>query len=133
MAKGYQANAERNQALQALGRQLARRSKSRCELCGEGGLALAPTEVEPAPDDPDVEHTVFICAACRDAIARPDSARGQHWRCLVDRLWSDLPASQVLALRLLEHLASREDWAGEALDLFDPDPELRRWADATGH
>jgi protein PhnA len=109
---------------------LARRSKSRCELCGEGGLALEPTEVPPAPDEPDVEQTVLICASCREAVARPATIEGQHWRCLVDRLWGELPAAQALALRLLEQLATREHWAREALDLFDPDPDLRHWADS---
>jgi len=130
MAKGYQANAERIQAIQGLGKQLARRSKSRCELCGAGGLALEPTEVQPAPEEPDIGNTVLICSACSQAVHQPAKATGQHWRCLIDRLWDDLPATQVLALRLLEHLAEREHWAREALDLFDPDPDLRAWADA---
>jgi protein PhnA len=132
MAKGYQANIERSLALQSLGKQLARRAKSRCELCGTGGVPLEAFEVPPAPESPDVDSTVLLCADCHQVVARPQQAAGQHWRCLVDCLWGELPAAQVLALRLLEDLADREHWAREALDLFDPDPELRAWADAAG-
>ena len=130
MSKGYEANAERVQALQMLGKELARRAKSRCELCGTGGVSLALFEVPPVPDDPDVERTTMLCEGCRQAIGRPESLRGQQWRCLVDVLWGELPVTQVLALRMLERLAGGEDWAREALDPFDPEPALREWADA---
>lgn len=129
MAKGFQANAERLEALRSLGKELARRSKSRCELCATGGTPLDFYEVPPAPEDPDPERTLLICADCRNAVQTPATANGQQWRCLIDRLWGDLPASQVVALRMLEQLAPREDWAREALEFFEPEPDLRTWAD----
>jgi len=130
MAKGYEANAERVRALQALGKDLARRARSRCELCGTGGVPLAPFEVPPVQLEPDLERTALLCEGCRQAIGRPAALRGQQWRCLVDVLWGELPVTQVLALRMLERLAGGEDWAREALDLFTAEPELREWADA---
>jgi len=130
MSKGYEANAERVLALQMLGKDLARRAKSRCELCGTGGVPLAQFEVAPVPDQPDFERTALLCEECRSVLGRPEKLQGQHWRCLVDVLWGELPVTQVLALRMLERLAVSEHWAREALDPFDPELELREWADA---
>ena len=48
MAKGYDGNQARIEALSLLGKDLARRAKSKCELSGESGVPLKTYEVEPA-------------------------------------------------------------------------------------
>jgi protein PhnA len=40
MAKGHETHQSRVAALQALGKDLARRAKSKCELTGVGGVPL---------------------------------------------------------------------------------------------
>lgn len=129
MAKGYDRHQERKAAVAALGRDLARRAKSRCELCGAAGVPLAPWEVPPAPDEPSADRAALLCATCRAAAegARLDPA---EWRHLETAMWSETPAAQVVAVRLLRRLAADGvPWARDALDALYLDPDIEAWVD----
>ena len=131
MSKGYQLNQERLFALQGLGKDLARRAKSRCELSGAAGVPLHTWEVPPAPDWPVLDCCVLVCDEVLEALQRPDEfLAGPRWHCLVERLWSDLPAVQVTAWRMLNHIAGQEIWARDALEQADLDAETLAWANA---
>lgn len=100
---------------------LMARAAGACELCAtpEG---LEPVAVAPRDD------AVLLCPACRAqlAAAEPDA---QHWRCLSTAMWSEVPAVQVLAWRLLDRLKA-EAWAADLLDTLYLEPELLDWAQA---
>ena len=115
-------------ALQGMGKDLARRAKSRCEVTGASGVSLRPYEVPPVPEAPDFDRTLLVSEGVMEMIDRPRRLEGRRWQCLVDAVWSDQPAVQVVAWRLLSELAKREDWAREALEEVFLDPEIEEWA-----
>ncbi len=132
MAKGHNANQARLQSLQSLGKDLARRAKSKCELTGAAGIPLRAYEIPPAPAEPDIDRTLLISEACHAALDKPSTLAGRsQWQCLAEAVWSDMPAVQVVAWRMLTHLAKKEDWAREALEDVDLDPETESWARAS--
>jgi len=105
------------------------RSESKCELCGAADdLAVFP--VPPASDD-SVDQSVLLCATCRNQIEQPDQVDVNHWRCLNDSMWSQVPAVQVLAWRMLNRLRG-EGWPQDLLDMMYLDDETLAWAQATG-
>lgn len=128
MAKGYELHQARMMALQGMGKDLARRAKSRCEITGASGVSLRPYEVPPVPETPEFDRTLLVSEEVMEMIERPNRLEGRRWQCLVDAVWSDQPAVQVVAWRLLSELAKREDWAREALEEVFLDPEIEEWA-----
>ena len=50
-----------------------------------------------------------------------------HWRCLNESMWSQVPAVQVMAYRLLNKLNS-EGWAQDALGMLFLDDTTMEWA-----
>lgn len=105
------------------------RSGSRCELCG-ATEALGVHEVPPAADG-SAERAVLLCTTCREQIEQPEKIDVNHWRCLNESMWSQVPAVQVMAWRILSRL-SAEGWPQELLDMLYLDDETRAWAEATG-
>jgi protein PhnA len=131
MSKGYELHQARMMALQAMGKDLARRAKSKCEITGAAGVPLWPYEVPPVPEDPDIDRTLLISPECREMLEHPDRLAGRHWQCLAEAVWSELPAVQVVAWRMLNELAKREDWAREVLDEVYLDADVEEWAQNT--
>jgi len=114
MAKGYEVHQARMLALQGLGKDLTRRAKSRCELTGAAGVPLRAYEVPPVGEEPDLERTLLLSAECWEMLEHPERLAGRNWQCLAEAVWSEMPAVQVVAWRMLQELAKREDWAGGA-------------------
>ncbi|MGB5029936.1 MAG: alkylphosphonate utilization protein, partial [Chitinophagaceae bacterium] len=54
-----------------------------------------------------------------------------HWQCLTTSMWSEVPAVQVMAWRMLNRLRN-ESWASEQLDMLYLDDEKLAWAKASG-
>ena len=108
---------------------LLARSESKCELCGAMDN-LAVYEVPPTSDG-SVDESVLLCETCREQIENPDKVDVNHWRCLNDSMWSQVPAVQVMAWRMLTRL-SAEGWPQELLDMLYLDDETLAWAAATG-
>lgn len=105
------------------------RSESKCELCGATD-DLAVFAVPPAADD-SVDQSALLCGTCRTQIDNPDQVDANHWRCLNDSMWSQVPAVQVLAWRMLNRLRG-EGWPQDLLDMMYLDEETLSWAQATG-
>ena len=108
---------------------LQARSESKCELCGatEG---LNVYEVPPKSNG-SADQCVLLCATCREQIENPEKADVHHWRCLNESMWSQVPAVQAMAWRMLKRL-SGEGWAQDLLDTLYLDEETLAWAQATG-
>lgn len=128
MAKGYELHQARMMALQGLGKDLTRRAKSKCEITGAAGVPLRPYEVPPVGADPDIARTLLISEECSEMLEHPERLAGRQWQCLAEAVWSEMSAVQVVAWRMLDELAKREDWAREALDEVFLDPETEAWA-----
>lgn len=92
-----------------------------CPLCA----ADAPLALHPVPGGP-ADASANICATCASQIdGTPDPA---HWRGLASAMWSEEPAVQVLAARMLARLAA-EDWARDLAGQLYLDDATRAWAD----
>jgi protein PhnA len=105
------------------------RSGSKCELCG-ATENLVVYEVPPDPDG-SADQCVLVCGTCREQIDDPEKVDVHHWRCLNDSMWSQVPAVQVMAWRMLTRL-SGEGWPQALLDTLYLDDETLAWAQATG-
>ncbi|WP_372743337.1 PhnA domain-containing protein [Neptunomonas sp.] len=107
---------------------LIQRCDSKCELC-------AATEnlsiFEVLPSDSTADQSVMICDTCSSQLNDPESINVNHWRCLNDSMWSQVPAVQVMAWRQLSQLSSMgEIWAQDLIDMLYLDEETKAWAEA---
>ncbi len=109
--------------------ELFARSESKCELCS-ATENLVVYEVPPESNG-NPEQSVLLCDTCKNQIENPDKVDANHWRCLNDSMWSQVPAVQVLAWRMLTRL-SAEGWPQDLLDMLYLDDDLLTWAQATG-
>lgn len=106
---------------------LQERSGSTCELCAATG-DLAVYAVPPDTGD-CADKSVLLCATCREQIEDPDKVDPNHWRCLNDSMWSQVPAVQVMAWRMLTRLRA-EGWPQDLLDMLYLDDDMLDWARA---
>jgi len=105
------------------------RSKSKCELCAATD-GLTVFEI-PLSSNEAAEQSILICAECHEQVVDVDKMDANHWRCLNDSMWSQVPAVQVMAWRLLTRL-SAEAWPQDLLDMLYLDEETLAWAQADG-
>lgn len=98
---------------------LSERAGGVCELCG-GAEGLLAREVGPS-DLPRVERAILECQSCR---TEPVDSR--HWFCLQESVWSEVPAVQVAAYRLLHGISA--SWATEQIEGLYIDDALLDWA-----
>ena len=101
---------------------LIERSGNICELCGATeGLSV----VEVTPSDASGEQSIYICETCKSQIANPQNLDADHWHCLNDSMWSQVPAVQVMAFRLLSALGEQDQ-----LDMMYLEDDVKTWAQA---
>lgn len=124
MSKAKEKHAQRLEALSLLGKDLTRRSRAHCELCDAHGIKLAPYEVKPAQEAPDIEHTVFACEVCIGQLSKLKTLSSDHWRCLNTSVWSEVAPVQIIAIRILKHLAKNVEWAVDLYDQLYIAPEI---------
>lgn len=127
MAKGLDKHQARHSELTSFGKDLARRSKSHCELCSAHGVKLSIFEVPPIPKEPEFEHCVFICENCQEQIEKPKRINVNHWHCLHTSAWTEIEALQVLAVLMLNKIKNDADWAAELLDQLYLSNEVQEW------
>ena len=112
MAKGKAKYQARLDAIQLLGKDLARRAKRRCEFC-ESKDDLRPYDATPE-DEPSLDGLALLCGRCRAVLdGRGDDP--QTLRFLEVAVWSDIPAIGNSAKALLRRLDAA--WARDTLEL----------------
>ncbi len=111
-------------------KKLLERSQGKCELCG-GTQNLQVYIVEPENRN---DNEIIVCEKCANEIKHPEKPMDEnHWRCLNDSMWSETPAVQVIAWRLLNRLNRQGAiWAQDLLDMLYLDDETQNWAESTG-
>lgn len=113
----------------SLEKDLHSRSNSTCEICGSKNGLLVYT-VPPKADE-NTDHSALICSVCAAQLADPAKTDANHWRCLNDSMWSEVPAVKVIAWRMLSRLRG-EGWPQDLLDMLYLEEDDLKWAKATG-
>ncbi|TQV86369.1 PhnA domain-containing protein [Aliikangiella coralliicola] len=106
---------------------LMQRADSQCELC-KAVKNLAIYEVPPT-DSADSDKCILVCESCHAQINGDQQLDVNHWRCLNDSMWSQVPAVQIVAWRMLKRLSS-ENWAQDLLDMLYLDEAMLTWAES---
>ncbi len=124
MSRGRDRHQAKLAAVQALGRPLNRRARSRCELCG-ASTSLKVVEVEGSPhDEPHEDWALMLCERC---AGLHDARRldASELRFLETAVWSELQPAQILAVRIVRKLADEgTGWASDVLEGLYLDPDL---------
>ena len=107
--------------------ELETRAENKCELCNST-KGLAAYQVPPSTNG-IADTNVLVCSTCNEQIDNPDKVDVHHWRCLNESMWSQVPAVQVMAWRMLNRLKS-EAWAQDLLDMLYLDDETLAWAES---
>nr|WP_246261402.1 alkylphosphonate utilization protein [Alteromonas ponticola] len=81
-----------------------------------------------SPTDDD-ESGIYTCTKCFAQLNHNEAPDLHHWRCLNDAIWSEVPAVQVMAWRMLTRL-STESWAQDLLATMYVDDKTLAWAKA---
>ncbi len=103
-------------------KELSLRSAGKCELCGSSE-ELEILEV--TPSDASSDQSIYVCSKCASGIKNSDEMDETHFNCLNDSMWSEVPAVQVMAYRLLNALG-RQD----LVDMMYMQEDVKTWADA---
>ncbi len=110
--------------------QLQQRSGGGCELTGETEN-LVLYEVPPAGKG-TAEDTLLISNKALAQIEGSEPIDSNYWeQHLPASMWSEVPAVQVIAWRLLNRLKN-ESWAADQLDMLYLDDERLAWARSGG-
>lgn len=108
---------------------LLARAEEKCELCGSTE-SLSAYAVEPKTGS-NADECVLVCDHCKGQIEDPKTMEANHWRCLNDSMWSQEPAVQAVAWRMLARLKA-EGWPQDLLDMMYLEEDTLEWAKATG-
>ncbi|WP_140938812.1 PhnA domain-containing protein [Sphingobacterium lumbrici] len=112
-----------------LEQQLIARSGGTCELCTDT-KNLAVYEVPPT-SVANSDNSILVCQTCLAQIEKKEQLNPEHWKVLSDSMWSEYPAVQVVAWRILSRLRN-ESWASDNLEILYLDDENLEWAKKTG-
>jgi len=104
---------------------LVERSNSQCELC-KGSAGLSGFDIPPI-EDSAAKRAILVCKICAPQIEAGAKLDANHWYCLQESIWSEVPAVQVVSFRLLKQLKA-EVWAQDILDQAYLAPEVQEWA-----
>lgn len=107
---------------------LAKRSGNKCEMC-EATENLKAYEVPPVTGN--IDDAIWVCKKCLLQIEKKEELDSSHLQCLTTSMWSEVPAVQVMAWRMLNRLRD-ESWAAENLDMMYLDDQKLAWAKASG-
>lgn len=106
------------------GKDLARRSKSKCELCEASKVKLTIYEVPPAPTVPEFEDCMLLCDHCLNTIFNIDSVKENDLRFLEGPIWSENKIIQATAIALLKTAEDKYSWISDSLENIYIDDEL---------
>jgi len=107
--------------------ELQARSEGKCELCAS--VKDLGVYAVPASADESSATSVYACGTCRAQLEDSDQVDANHWRCLNDSMWSQVPAVQVVAWRMLHQLRA-EGWPQDLLDMMYLEEDVKSWAEA---
>jgi hypothetical protein len=121
MAKGYQANKDRQESISQFGKEIGKRAGFKCEWCGSKE-ELRVWDYLPERE-PEPSTLALLCGRCRVLAGgrKPDLI---ELRSIRDALWSDIPAVAEGAARVLA--TCKEPWAREAIEESFIDEELKK-------
>jgi protein PhnA len=105
------------------------RSKNQCELCSSTSN-LGIYDVPPNAQQ-RIEDSLLVCSTCLAQLDKKEPLNSAHWNCLLESMWSEVPAVQVVSWRMLNRLRG-ESWAVDAIDMLYFDEEMMAWAKSTG-
>lgn len=108
---------------------LKARSNNQCELC-KSTQNLQVYEVPPYTDQRE-DESILACENCFLQLSKKAELDSQHWTCLNESMWSDIPAVQVVAWRMLNRLRN-ESWAADAIDMMYFEEATLAWAKSSG-
>ena len=108
---------------------LKARSGNKCELCASADNLV--TYKIPPVEGEDIANSILLCSNCHEQIEDPEKVDVNHWRCLNDSMWSETPAVQVMAWRMLTRLKTH-GWPSDLLDMLYLDEETLAWAKSNG-
>ncbi len=111
----------------SLDQDLRERAENKCELCG-ATEALAPLEVGPDADG-TAATAILACSTCSGQISAAAETDTNHWHCLNESAWSQVPPVQVTAYRMLAKMPD-EGWARDLLDMLYLEDDVLAWAKA---
>ena len=104
---------------------LNQRSADQCELCsGTEGLDVLIVSPQSGTS---VDHCINSFHTCRAQISNAEEIYFNHWRCLNESMWSEVPAVQVVAWRMLNRIKA-EGWPQDLLDMLFLEEETLNWA-----
>lgn len=109
--------------------QLLKRSENKCELC-QSTAALSMYAVLPEQRNDENDHLI-VCETCLAQIEKRAELDGNHWKCLGESMWSEVPGVQVVAWRMLNRMRD-QSWAADNIDMMYMDDDRLAWAKATG-
>jgi protein PhnA len=105
------------------------RSNSSCELC-KADISLSLYTLPPE-ENLDADKSIQVCQTCLGQINHQQELDTNHWRCLNDSMWTQVPAVQIMAWRMLKRLSIQaETWAQDLLDMLYLDEEMQAWAES---
>ncbi|WP_262249549.1 PhnA domain-containing protein [Parapedobacter soli] len=104
---------------------LLARSGGKCELCRNDTEVV----VYNVPPDDRSDNEIAVCQSLLAQIEGQEPLNAEDWRFLPEAMWSEVPAVQVLAWRMLNRLKG-ESWAADALDILYLDEDTLAWAEA---
>lgn len=117
---------ELERAPMSIEKALIERSNNQCELCS-ATENLSVYEVPPVTETHS-DKCIYTCQTCKEQIENNSEITPTHWHCLNDSMWSQTPAVQVVAYRMLSRLAPDNGWAQDALDMIYLEEGTLTWA-----
>lgn len=114
----------------SLSKKLEERSKGTCELC-EASAANNTYNV-PHGNGADIDTNIHVCEKCLAQINITEELESDYWSgFLPTTMWSEVPAVQVMAWRMLNRFRD-ETWAHDALEMLYLNDDDLEWAKASG-
>lgn len=120
MAKGYQGNKDRLEAINSFGKAIGKRAGFKCEWC-ESKDDLRVWDYKP-DTPPDMETLALLCQQCR-SWADGRKTTPNELRSIRNALWSTVPSVAEGAARVLSQC--KESWAREAIEESFIDEDIK--------
>ncbi len=108
-----------------LEKEVIARSGGKCELCGSTDDLNA--YVVPPKSGDSIDHLICTCGVCKSQLEGENDLNPNHWRCLNDSMWSEVPGVKVIAWRML-HQLKHEGWPLDLIDMMYLEDDIKEWA-----